>query len=184
LRLKLDKLLICDIECSCWSPRSSKPSNENQEIIEVGLCFFDLHFWKPATKHQIIVRPAESTITKFCTDLTGWTKERLEKDGISFRDACETLTSVYNSNRYPWASWGDFDRVAFERECNRKDVKYPFAATHINLKTIFSIHKKLSKGVGMKKALEISGLKLEGQHHEGLWDAWNVGRVLEKQGRF
>lgn len=184
MRLKLDQLLICDIECSCWNPRSTKPPNEHQEIIEIGLCFFDTHPWKPTTKHQIVVRPTQSSVSKFCTDLTGWTQEALESKGILFKDACTTLTSVYNSNRYPWASWGDFDRIAFERECKRKDVKYPFSATHINLKTIFAINRKLSKGVGMKKALDVLGLELEGTHHSGIDDAWNIGRILEEQGRF
>ena len=184
MRVKLDKLFIIDLEASCWAKRSDKPPNEHQEIIEIGICIFDTTSWKPTSKHQIVVRPTESTITQFCTDLTGWTQEKLEKSGIPFAGACEKLTSVYNSNRYPWASYGDFDRIAFERECNRKNVKYPFCSTHINLKTIFALHKKMSKGVGMKRALEMSGLELEGRHHSGMDDAWNIGRLLQHQGRF
>jgi inhibitor of KinA sporulation pathway (predicted exonuclease) len=42
----------------------------------------------------------------------------------------------------------------------------------------------LRKEVGMMTALQFAGLQLEGEHHKGVDDAWNIGRLLEWQGRY
>jgi inhibitor of KinA sporulation pathway (predicted exonuclease) len=164
MRTKLDKLLIVDIEATCWESKEVKPSNEVQEIIEIGICTFDLTTWKPLEKSQILVKPTMSIVSKYCTDLTGWTQEVLENYGVLFSDACKILTTKLGSKKHIWASWGDFDRLAFERDCQRKDVKYPFNISHFNLK--------------------IAGLEMEGTLHKGVDDAWNIGRILKTQGRF
>lgn len=176
MAVKLDKLLIVDVEATCWE--GVPPPGEVNEIIEVGLCLFDIESRTPIEKRSIPVRPVLSSISKYCIDLTGWTADKL-KDAGSFSDACNTLISVYNSRRRVWASWGDYDRLQFERDCNRKQVDYPFGTTHYNLKPMFSMWKKLKRGVGLKTALKHSGLEMEGTHHEGHWDAWNVGRILQ-----
>ncbi len=173
---KLDKLLIIDVEATCW--RGPPPPGEVNEIIEVGLCIFDLTLWEPLERFSIPVRPILSSCSIYCTELTGWTDEML-KNAHSFSDACNVLTTVYNSKRRVWASWGDYDRLQFERDCNRKGVTYPFGTTHFNLKPMFSMYKKLKKGLGLKAALNYCGLTMEGTHHQGSWDAWNVGRILQ-----
>lgn len=173
---KLDLLLIVDVEATCWG--TSPPKGEHQEIIEIGLCTFDIATWTPVEKRSIVVRPSLSTVSKYCTDLTGWTQEALHVQGTTFFDACNILTDVYNSRRRVWASWGDFDRMQFERDCKRKAVNYPFGPTHFNLKTLFAIKNRLRKEVGMKTALDLASLNLIGRHHSGADDAWNIGGIL------
>jgi len=181
---RLDRLIIVDVEATCWE-KNQKPPGEVSEIIEIGICIFDLKLWQLLGKpNRIVVRPTESKVSKYCTSLTGWTQKELDRQGIPFVDACSLLTSSYNTKNLPWASWGDYDRGQFERECKRKDIKYPFNVNHLNLKTLFAIHANISKAVGMKEALQMVGLNLEGKHHSGRDDAWNIGRILEKQGRF
>ena len=180
--IKLTELIIVDIEATCWE-RGSKPREEPNEIIEIGLCIFNLKEWKAEKKDQIIVTPTQSTVSKYCTNLTGWTKKQLVDSGVLLGDACSKLTSVYNTRSRTWASWGNYDRLQFERECRWKAIPYPFSADHINLKTIFAIHQGITNSVGMSKALPMLGLKLEGRHHNGADDAWNIGRILESMGR-
>lgn len=183
-RGSLAQLIIIDVEATCWAKKEDKPPNEISEIIEIGICTFDITTWKPLAKHQIIVKPTQSTVSRYCTELTGWTQEALGTKGILLKEACNKLVSIYNTKKYVWASWGDYDRLQFERECNRKAIKYPFSVTHLNLKKIFAMHFSLTRGVGMCDALQKLGLALEGKHHNGADDAWNIGRILEAQGRF
>ena len=181
---KLDSLIIADLEASCWEG-GKPPVGETQEIIEIGVVRFDLQSWEvdSTSKKSIIVKPLMSKISPYCTQLTSLTQAQVDA-GTSLGAACEILTKEYNSRSRPWGSWGDYDRWMFDRDCKRKQIPYPFGARHINLKTLFAIHKSLKREVGMKAALGMMGLKLEGEHHSGMWDAYNIGRILEKQGRF
>jgi inhibitor of KinA sporulation pathway (predicted exonuclease) len=183
-KVRFDKLLIVDIEATCWESRAAKPKEQHTEIIEVGICTFDIPSWTPEAKSNIVVVPTQSDVTKYCTDLTTWTLPALQKEGVYFQQACKLLQDVYDSKRRVWASWGDYDRTQFYNECRRKDVPYPFGIRHVNLKTVFSIHHKLQKELGMHNALKLIGLDLEGRHHLGMDDAWNIGRILQHQGRF
>lgn len=183
MAVRLEHLLIIDIEATCWE-KGKKPRDEKNEIIEIGLCIFNLHDWVPEEKHQIVVKPTESRVSEYCTTLTGWTQRELDSEGIRLVDACNLLQNVYNSRQRVWSSWGDYDRLQFELECNRKAVKYPFSVKHMNLKTLYAIHRSWVKETGMANALQIQGLKLEGRHHKGVDDAWNIGRILQSQGRF
>jgi inhibitor of KinA sporulation pathway (predicted exonuclease) len=180
---KLDVLLIVDIEATCWE-RGEKPPGEHSEVIEIGICQFDLEQWKPTDKFQIVVTPVMSTVSKYCTNLTGWTQKSLETHGVSLQTAVQLLQNEFDSKRRVWASWGDYDRWMFQADCNRKAIPYPFGTRHQNLKTIFAIHNMLRKEVGMMTALQFAGLQLEGEHHKGVDDAWNIGRLLEWQGRY
>ena len=176
----LDILLIIDVECTCWG--GPPPPDQRQEIIEIGLATFDTKAWKPLATHQLIIKPVLSTVSKYCTDLTGWTAADLA-GGWTFSAACNVLTDVYNSHQRVWVSWGDFDRKQFELDCKRKAVNYPFGPGHINLKTIYALKQQLRRGVGMTTALKQCELKLEGAHHRGVDDAWNTARILAKIGR-
>lgn len=180
---KLDTMLVIDIECTCWEP-GQKPPGMHSEIIEIGICLFDLINWEPTEKFQIVVIPLMSDVSKYCTDLTGWTLKALEEQGVALHTAVQLLQNEFDSSKRVWASWGDYDRWMFEADCRRKGLQYPFGKSHINLKTLFAIHNKLKRELGMAAALKHAGLTLEGKHHLGICDAWNIGRLLENQGRF
>jgi inhibitor of KinA sporulation pathway (predicted exonuclease) len=174
---------VIDIEATCWEA-GKKPPGMQSEIIEVGICIFDLITWQAKEKFQLVIIPLMSEVSKFCTELTGWTQKTLEEQGVPLHAAVSLLQNEFNSSKRVWASWGDYDRWMFEADCRRKGLIYPFGRKHINLKTIYAIHNKLRKEIGMEAALTHSNLPLEGKHHCGMDDAWNIGRILENQGRF
>jgi inhibitor of KinA sporulation pathway (predicted exonuclease) len=88
------------------------------------------------------------------------------------------LEDENQSKKRVWASYGDFDRRQFERECRLKQVPYPFGSRHLNVKTLFAIKHRLNEEIDMDKALALLGLKLIGTHHRGVDDAYNVARIL------
>ena len=91
--------------------------------------------------------------------------------------ACGTL-AVEHPGRRPWASWGDYDRQQFLRQCQATDIKYPFGAVHTNAKAMLTQAYGLRKRPGMAAALKIAGLPLEGRHHRGEDDAWNIAALI------
>ncbi|MBB4946310.1 inhibitor of KinA sporulation pathway (predicted exonuclease) [Kitasatospora gansuensis] len=168
-------LNVVDIEATCWE--GMPPVGAVSEIIEIGLTVVDLDSGQRVGRHRIVVRPARSSVSAFCTRLTGLTQAEVDA-GVSFTEACRQLAAAHDTGRLPWASWGDYDRNQFTRQCRSTRVEYPFGQHHVNAKAVFTEVYGLRKRPGMAQALEIAGLPLEGRHHRGEDDAWNIGALV------
>jgi inhibitor of KinA sporulation pathway (predicted exonuclease) len=168
-------LNVVDVEATCWS--GEPPPGQPFEIIEVGLTVVDLAERRRVAKHRFLVRPERSVVSEFCTELTGLTQAEVDT-GLSFEEVCRLLTDEHRADSRVWASWGDYDRKQFDRQCRSTDVAYPFGSRHVNAKAVFGKARGWSKGAGMHRALEVAGLPLEGRHHCGADDAWNIGALI------
>lgn len=174
-------LNVIDVEATCWD--GQPPPGAVSEIIEIGLTVVDL---RPAdgaspapwglsgsaaaespgqgpgprgrvARHRILVRPARSTVSAFCTELTGLTQAEVDT-GLSFADACRLLAAEHRAGARPWASWGDYDRHQFTRQCRATGTTYPFGRRHTNAKIPFTAAHGLRKRPGMAQALQIANL--------------------------
>ena len=168
------QILVIDIEATCWEDKI--PKGQKNEIIEIGICILDTTSCERISSDSIIVKP-RSEVSEFCTQLTTLTQADVNK-GISLEEACDILQTKYLSKQYPWASYGAYDRKQFERECRAKGIEYPFNQKHINVKQWIAETLNLKKRVGMVGALKILDFQLEGTHHRGVDDAWNIAKIL------
>ncbi|MET9354625.1 3'-5' exonuclease [Streptomyces sp. NPDC006617] len=172
-------LNVIDLEATCWD--GQPPPGAVSEIIEIGLAVVDLDARERVARHRILVRPARSRVSAFCTELTGITQAEADR-GVSLAQACDTLVREHGAGVRPWASWGDYDRKQFVRQCAADGVPYPFGhpaeRAHTNAKTVFTGAHGLRGRPGMARALEISGLPLDGRHHRGVDDAWNIAALV------
>jgi inhibitor of KinA sporulation pathway (predicted exonuclease) len=175
-KMKYDKIIVIDIESTCWKENVSKNINE---IIEIGICPIDTKSKKVLEPNSIMVKPTHSTVSEFCTSLTTLTQEDVDK-GVSFNDACSILINEYDTNKYVWASYGFYDRNQFEDQCERENVEYPFSNSHINVKILFALVNSLRRQVGMTDALKILNIPLKGTHHRGVDDAQNIAKILSR----
>lgn len=173
----LDTINIIDVESTCWQGKI--PEGQASDIIEIGLCEFDVTTLESREKHSIIIKPSRSTVSKFCTELTTLTQEDVD-NGVSFEEACEILNDKFLSKRRLWGSYGDYDKKMFKRQCRDLRVAYPLGFTHINIKTLLAITKGLDREIGMGSALKMLDIPLEGTHHRGIDDAWNIGTILSQ----
>jgi inhibitor of KinA sporulation pathway (predicted exonuclease) len=178
-------LNVIDVEATCWEGRP--PPGSVNEIIEIGLTVVDLSARSRVSRHRLLVRPARSKVSGFCTELTGLTQGEVER-GVTFAEACRILVEEHEAGRRPWTSWGDYDRRQFARQSQADGVAYPFGypaeRTHTNAKAVFTEAYGLRRKPGMAQALRIAGLPLEGRHHRGDDDAWNIAAlVLDLAGR-
>ncbi|WP_240192793.1 3'-5' exonuclease [Glycomyces sp. YM15] len=168
-------LNVVDVEATCW--QGEPPPGAVSEIIEIGLAVVDLDRRERLAKHRILVRPRRSRVSAFCTELTGLTQEEVDT-GVDFAEACRLLMDEHRSDSRPWASWGDYDRRQFERQCKATGARYPFGSRHRNAKLRFTEARGLRRRPGMAAALDIAGLPLEGRHHSGADDAWNIAALV------
>lgn len=179
----LDQVLVIDVESTCWD--GGVPQGQSSDIIEIGLCVLDLKSLERLEKRSLLVQPARSSISPFCTELTTLKPDDFEEAG-SLAEACQILRKEYSSRDRIWASYGDYDRRQFERNCKDLGVAYPFGPSHMNVKSLFAMQMGHEREQGMARALNQLGLPLEGTHHRGHDDAWNIALILAtllKRGR-
>jgi len=173
---RLNPVVVVDIEATCWTQKRP-PTGQHSEIIEVGVCLLDLNTLTPSDKASLLVKPTRSTVSEFCTQLTTLTQEQVD-GGMTLAEACAVLVNEYQTPERVWVSWGDYDRRMFRDQCQSFGLRYPFSERHVNVKHLHMEVHKLKRGLGMARALELAEIPLEGVHHRGGDDAWNIAKLL------
>jgi inhibitor of KinA sporulation pathway (predicted exonuclease) len=172
-----DAVVVVDVESTCW--QGGAPEGQASEIIEIGVCLLDVATGERRERERLLVRPERSTVSPFCTALTGLTQAEVDA-GISFGEACAQLAERFMTRSRIWASYGEYDRQMFEAGSAAAHVPYPFGTRHLNVKALVALVCGLPDEVGMARALRILGLPLEGTHHRGADDAWNIAGILSR----
>lgn len=173
---KIDQIIVVDLEATCWE--DNPPPGEEQEIIEIGVCALDIASLERIKKRSFLIRPERSKVSDFCTQLTTITQAQLDEEGMPFADAVQRLRDEYTPQERTWASFGDFDRILFQRQCEARGVAYPFGRTHLNIKNLLGISHNLPFEISLERALEKFSIPMEGTLHRGGDDAWGIAAVL------
>jgi len=171
------KILVIDLEATCW--RGNPPPDEESEIIEIGLCELDVATGERRDLKAILVQPQRSKLSEFCRQLTTLTPEMLE-DGLLFNEACALLMHEHQSQQRTWASYGDYDRLQFQSQCEAWGVPYPFGRSHINVKNLLALRLGLKREVDLQRGMALLDLPFEGTVHRGVDDAWNIAAMLAR----
>lgn len=183
----LRRVIVVDIEATCWETRLEQAELPN-EVIEIGACSLDLVTGEITDKISICVKPQFSTISPFCTMLTGWTQTAVD-EGVNIKNALNIFTDHFKITKDTvWASYGAYDRIKLssgsENGLGRlyaidwNDNPFEIMRTHINIKTLMGLRFRLKKEMGLERALAHFNESLEGRHHSGADDAFNTAKVL------
>lgn len=188
-KIRYDNIVVVDLEMTCdgcvncmknicrCSGEVVNYNDYDKEIIEIGLCLLNVKSLRRHNKKSIMVKPTSTTVTAYCTKLTGIKQEDVD-DGISLSDACEVLRKSYNTKRRPWASYGYADKYQIDLESDLLGIRNPMSTRHINVKAHFPILMNLNNEVSLKDAMKIVEIDFEGTPHSGMWDAWNTAELL------
>lgn len=191
----LNSLIICDIESTCWNTPEEQGSKPN-EVIEIGICVLNL---KPTSEKTTIsdkrsypVKPKFTEVSEFCTSLTGWTQAEIDK-APPIEEVLKQIASDYGvTKNHIWCSYGEYDRVKLSSAPNQQGGLFdlyhivhdsnPFAQfrAHYNVKTLMALKERLPRELGMARALAYYGIELEGRHHNGADDAFNIAKILAR----
>lgn len=166
-------ILVIDVEATCWENDRMR----RNEIIEIGLAVVSLKKREIIETRSIIVKPETESISPFCTQLTTLTPEFVAQNGVSFHDAL-CIIDDYDPKKQIFASWGDYDRKAFEKNCQWARESYPFGPMHLNVKAMFAA--KHGYTGGQEKCGNDVGVKMVGTAHRGIDDAHNIAKILLK----
>lgn len=162
-------VLIIDVESTC----DKNPITN--EIIEIGMSDT-----KGKKFPSIFIKPQNSKVTKFCTDLTTLTQEKLDKIGKTPEEAYHELNKIMSGYK-KWASYGDYDRIMLEKMQKLYGIQINMPQ-HENIRMLFAnkvFHSNDDQKApkNPKDALEILGEKFQGVNHRGDDDAMNIAKV-------
>jgi inhibitor of KinA sporulation pathway (predicted exonuclease) len=174
----LKKINVIDIEATCWDNPEERKDQPN-EAIEIGITEVGLSDLEINRTDNIYIIPRNSTISEFCTKLTGITPGLIAGEGVSFVKAARTLKQTFRIHNRHWISWGDYDKDQLQRDCDRNNLVYNkvFFKRHTNFKTVFAMLYGLPRELGVYAALDHIGLKFAGQLHSGKDDSFNIARI-------
>jgi len=172
------KINVIDLEATCWNNEVERNGQLN-ETIEIGITEVDLSALITHRNEGIYVIPKNSTISEFCTKLTGITPGKIAGEGISFHKATSILKTNFRIHKRHWISWGDYDKYQLQKDCEENNLIYSkiFFKRHINFKTVFAMMHGLSKELGVEAALNHVNLKFVGSLHSGKDDSYNIARL-------
>jgi inhibitor of KinA sporulation pathway (predicted exonuclease) len=172
-----DYFLIVDLEATCCDKQTI--ASREMEIIEIGAVMVEASNLLAISEFQTFIQPVRRPLlTNFCQQLTSISQKQVD-NAPTYKEAIANFKEwLKNYSNFIFGSWGDYDRKQFEQDSNFHQIPYPFICEHINFKQLFTDTQKLSKRYGMKKALALAGIDLEGTHHRGIDDARNIAKLL------
>ena len=179
----------------CLDLELNQPSGK---IIQIGYVVADIAKDKILCKKSLIVDPMEplgiiSGLNVHISDYTGITQDRIDREGISLRDAFQImlLDIIQFNPTKTCVQWGDGsgdnkgDHDHLRRELGLSWDEFVFRPRAWDVKSQFQIYRTFSNDsvvMGVGKALESLGMKFEGREHDALNDAINTLRIFVELG--
>jgi inhibitor of KinA sporulation pathway (predicted exonuclease) len=164
--------IIVDLEATCW-----EEGREGQnEIIEIGAVKINQD-QKTLDEFQCFVKPLKHPLlSDFCKNLTSINQQDVDQAG-NFDKAISQFQDWIGSD-YLLCSWGFYDKKQFQQDCKLWGLDSSWTEPHISLKHQYGRIRGLKRNPGMKRALGLEGISLEGTHHRGIDDARNIAQIF------
>jgi inhibitor of KinA sporulation pathway (predicted exonuclease) len=170
-----EALVVLDLEATCW-PKGTRP--ERMETIEFGAVCLDARTLEERSEFSSFVRPVdEPVLDAFCRELTGIRQEDVDA-APSFPEVFRAFLAWLPPAGGIVCTWGAYDIRQLRIDCRRHGLSFPAQLeSFVNLKRAFSRLYGVPP-CGMRRALSLLGISLEGSHHRALDDARNIARIL------
>lgn len=178
-KTKYENILVVNLQTTKWE-NNKVPEGQEREIIEIGAHLLNVSSLRIHSPLQLFVRPKTSVISEYCTDHCGIDSELIEEEGVDFEDACSTIERKYKSKNLVWATYGDFDKILFEKQCEKNNIRYPFNTRHLNVKILIPIICNLKEEVGLKRGVKISNIEQYGVLNSALDNSNNIAQILSE----
>lgn len=173
--LRLDRLLFVDLELTCWT--GAPPPGEESEIIEIGLAEVDVGELRVTRSGRYLVRPQRSTVSDFCTELTGITQEDVKRHGRPLAEVFSSVRKDWGPGRKAWYAWGA-DRILLGDALAAAQIEdHPFSPGFVDLAQLYTSLYGCGQRVSLEEALEREGLEPQGRRHSAEGDAVDAAHV-------
>lgn len=184
----MDYICVLDFEATC-----DDKTEWTKEIIEFPSILYErdrkTNLWKELSRIQIYVKPkTKPVVSEFCEKLTGITQKIVDK-GVSLEEAYNAhyewiKKNVPDMHNFIFFTAGDWDLKTMLPNDLKNVGLYDEVANiykrYVNVKDVYNnvLGLPKTKKTGMDKMLEKLDLELEGRHHSGIDDCYNIGKIL------
>lgn len=168
--------IIVDLEATCWQ----KKAVDQNEIIEIGAIKVNRNFEIESEFSHFVKPKLNPNLSDFCVELTSIQQINIDT-ASDFSSVIAKFKDWINiSESYLLCSWGLYDKTQLISDCKLHGLGFDWLNKHISLKHQYPSFSGLRKMVGMKGALALEKLNLDGIHHRGIDDARNITKIFLK----
>ena len=166
--------LVIDLEM-CKVPKNYRGKNYKyaSEIIQVGAVLLDEEYKEIGTLCQY-VHPEFGILDYFITNLTGIEKGQI-KNAPKLKDALIHMADWLGEREYKVFAWSKSKKLNDEK---LDELMKP--ERWVDYQEIFGKKYNFEQAVGLQEALMLCDIEPDGRMHDGLDDAWNTARLIEK----
>ena len=177
--------LVIDLEM-CKVPKNYRGKNYKyaSEIIQVGAVLLDEEYKEIGTLCQY-VHPEFGILDYFITNLTGIEKGQI-KNAPKLKDALIHMADWLGEREYKVFAWSKSDYWQLDHEIKSKKLndekldELMKPERWVDYQEIFGKKYNFEQAVGLQEALMLCDIEPDGRMHDGLDDAWNTARLIEK----
>ena len=177
--------LVIDLEM-CKVPRNyrSRSYKYANETIQIGAVLLDEEFKRIGTLSQY-VRPEYGVIDHFIEKLTGIRNSQVKK-APKLQEALVHMIDWIGEREYKIYAWSESDRDQILHEMKAKKIDdirintFIDESRWIDYQDVFTKRFELERQISLEEALGRVEIEPEGRFHDGLDDAVNTGRLIEK----
>lgn len=151
---------------------------DGSRLLEIGLTEIDICKNKKEI-HNTYSLPLilDRQISREIQDLTGWTVNKLKKQGFPKEEIMRRLDKYGCQNRLIIVDKPDeLIYIGFNIKVNFE--RYKFSERILNVCDLFELKTGLKNNLGLDKMLEIVGLEFEGKQHRASDDSKNIARLF------
>lgn len=177
--------LVIDLEM-CKVPKNyrGKSYKYSSEIIQVGAVFLDEEYKEIGSLSQF-VHPEYGVLDYFITNLTGIENGQI-KNAPKLQEALIHMINWLGDREYKIFAWSNCDYSQLKHEVeskhleNEKINQFMDFERWIDYQKIFGKRYNFEQAVGLEEALMLCDIEPDGRFHDGLDDARNTAKLIEK----
>ncbi|CAG8558493.1 17126_t:CDS:2 [Acaulospora morrowiae] len=192
----IDYLVVIDFEATCdenaTNPQALQVTKETAEIIEFAWVIVDTNTLEVVYQHTQYVKPENTPLTAFCTNLTNITWDKLEQAG-TLQNAITNLDDYIKSHiisqnkTFCFCTHGAWDlRIQLPREARDKHIELPPYLAHCRLFDLkqeyqrWQVHHQdvILKNHSLEEMCESFDLQVAGPTHTGLGDSLTMVNII------
>lgn len=172
------RIIVFDLECTCWSERVPR---ERQETIEIGAVALASVAGPAVAEFRTFVRPERSPVLSgFCRNFTGITQEDVDQ-APRFPEAMSRFFAFAGNVACRWVSFGTADKKQLMIDAAAHGMVLPeeFLARHVDARAAFA-GRFGGPEPSFADALSRLGESVEKLPHRALEDARLLARIVAR----
>lgn len=177
--------LVIDLEM-CKVPKMYRNSGYKyaSEIIQIGAVLLDQDYRKTAEISRY-VHPDHGVLDHYIGELTGIQNKEL-KNAPGLAEVLKDIVDRLEGCAYKIYAWSENDFLQLGREIRCKQIederigKFMDQERWIDYQKVFMERYEFTREIGLDEALMLCDIEPDGKFHNGLDDAVNTAKIIEK----